>query len=237
MSASPRDPSASLRGDGGERTRDRQGGGGPSGAEGRDRAVARDVWAVITSFCPVRRLWTFVLLAASSALGGCGSLPVARFAETPPRFEPERYFAGPTHSWGVFEDGSANPRKRFTTDAVGRWEKGGLSLAQTFTFDDGSQQHRLWSIRRVDAHRYTATASDVVGTATGEAYGNAFRWEYTVALRPGNPLSHVRLKQWMYLQPDGRTVMNRGTIRKLGLPLAQVSETFERPAPVGRGRR
>jgi len=82
--------------------------------------------------------------------------------------------------------------------------------------------------RRLDAHRYSATANDVVGTGTGEAHGNAFRWEYTVALQPGNPLSHVRLKQWMYLQDDGRIVLNRGTIRKFGLQVAQVSEVLRR---------
>jgi hypothetical protein len=59
----------------------------------------------------------------------------------------------------------------------------------------------------VDEHRYEATASDVVGTATGEAWGNAFRWEYTLALEPGNPLKNVHMKQWMYGQGDGGPMM------------------------------
>jgi hypothetical protein len=103
-----------------------------------------------------------------------------------------------------------------------------LSLQQTFTYDDGSTQRRTWRIRRLDEHRNTGTGSDVVGTAKGEVYGNAFRWEYTVALRPGNPFSHVRLEQWMYLQADRRTVLNRGTVSKFGLQVAQVTEVFRR---------
>lgn len=151
-----------------------------------------------------------------------------RFEEGKPIFEPERYFSGRTQSWGVFEDGKANPRKRFKSEAIGAWRNGELALAQKFTFDDGTTQRRNWRLRRLDKHRYVATANDVVGTGTGEAHGNAFRWEYTVALQPGNPLSHVHLTQWMYLQPDGRTVMNRGTIRKLGVQVGQLSETFQR---------
>lgn len=101
-------------------------------------------------------------------------------------------------------------------------------LDQEFIYEDGQRQERHWRIRRVDEHRYEATANDVVGKATGEAYGNAFRWEYTVALKPGNPLFNVRLKQWMYLQADGRTVLNRGTVSKAGVEVAQVSEVFWR---------
>ena len=78
-----------------------------------------------------------------------------------------------------------NPLKRFTTASVGRWEGEALALDQEFTYEGGQRQQRHWRIRRVDAHRFEATANDVVGIATGEAYGNAFRWEYTVALKPG----------------------------------------------------
>ena len=102
-----------------------------------------------------------------------------------------------------------------------------LRLDQDFAYDDGHHQQRHWRIRRVDAHRFEATANDVVGTGTGEAYGDAFRWEYTVALKPGNPLFNVRLKQWMYLQPGGRTLLNRGTVRVLGVEAAQISEEFQ----------
>ena len=138
------------------------------------------------------------------------------------------YFAGKTHSWGVFETRSGDPSKSFTTDCTGRREGDTLVLDQTFTYEDGRTQQRHWRIRRVDAHRYEATANDVVGTGTGEAYGDAFHWEYTVALSPGNPLENVRLKQWMYLQPDGRTVLNRGSVNAFGIEVAQIAESFQR---------
>lgn len=168
--------------------------------------------------------WVCLLLTA--LVTGCGSLSPQRFADITPRFDPMAFFTGKTHSWGVFENRAGQPTRRFRTACIGHLENGVLLLDQTFTYDDGHQQQRHWRIRHVDAHRYEATANDVVGTGTGEAYGNAFRWEYTVALQPGNPLLNVHLQQWMYLQPDGRTMLNRGTVRALGVEVAQITEQF-----------
>lgn len=162
--------------------------------------------------------------------GGCATpLKVSRFAGSGPEFDPVAFFTGRVRSWGVFENGAGEPTRRFETVCDGRRTGSGeLLLDQTFTYDDGSVQHRHWRIRRLDAHRFEATANDVVGTGTGEAFGNAFRWEYTVALKAGNPLMNVRLKQWMYLQRGGETMINHATVHALGIEVAQVSEFFRR---------
>lgn len=171
---------------------------------------------------------TAVFLSTVLGLVGCASLPVSRFADTAPPLDPVAFFTGRTHSWGVFENRAGEPTRRFQTDCQGHLEDGELLLDQIFTYDDGHRQLRHWRIRRVDAHRFTATANDVVGTATGKADGNAFRWEYTVALKPGNPLENVHLRQWMYLQEGGKTLLNRGTVRAFGLEVAQVTEQFRK---------
>ena len=175
------------------------------------------------------RLKFFAALVLALASAGCNSLTPSQFASSTPHFDPAEYFTGRTSSRGVFENRAGEPSRRFTTLCDGHREAdGALVLDQTFNYEDGSVQHRHWRIRRVDAHRYEATANDVAGLATGEAYGNAFHWEYTVALKPGNPLFNVRLRQWMYLQDGGQTMMNRASVNKLGIEVAQVSEFFRR---------
>ena len=161
-------------------------------------------------------------------LAGCSSLAPTKFDGSKPTFDPIVFFTGKTCSWGVFENRSGDPSRRFTTSCVGHLEGGTLVLDQEFVYDDGQHQQRCWRIRRTDAHHLEATANDVVGQGTGEFYGNAFRWEYTVALKPGNPLYNVHLKQWMYLQPDGRTMLNRAVVTKFGVEVAQVTEQFRR---------
>ncbi len=177
------------------------------------------------------RLLTFALAALAAAgllAAGCRSLQPASFAAATPRFEPEKFFLGPSRSWGVIEDRFGHPKGRFRTEMLGRQEGAELVVTQDFTFDDGHRQQRTFRLRRIDEHRYQATANDIVGIATGQAFGNTFHWEYTLALHPGNPFTNVRFKLWMYLQADGETMINRVRITKLGVIVAETTEYFHR---------
>ena len=176
----------------------------------------------------VRPHFSAVLIACCLLATGCRTMQPESFAGAEPRFEPEKFFEGPTRSWGVIESRSGRPKSRFRTEMMGRREGSDLVVTQDFTFEDGHQQQRVWRVRRIDDHRYDATANDVVGVSHGLAYGNTFHWEYTVALRPGNPLADVRFKLWMYLQADGETMINKVTISKLGVIVARTTEHFHR---------
>ncbi len=107
-------------------------------------------------------------------------------------------------------------------------DRGDLVITQDFHFEDGRTQQRVWHIRRTGDHRYEATANDVAGVGVGNAYGNTFHWEYTLALRPGNKFANVHMEHWMYLQADGETMINRVFIRKLGVIVAETTEHFHR---------
>ncbi len=163
-------------------------------------------------------------------------MKVSDFAAGRPLLDPAQYFTGQTSSSGVMETRAGSPMKRVTTQTHGHWEGETLVLEQDLEID-GQAEHRSWRIRWLDAHHFEATANDMVGTARGQAWGNVFHWEFTLALSPGNPLANVRMSQWMYLQRDGRTLLNHSTIRKLGIVLAQVSEEFRRESalPAGQG--
>ncbi len=180
------------------------------------------------SVATMRFLHRLVLLGFALVSAGCASMEVADFAAQRPLLDPSTFFTGRTSSAGVMENRAGAPTRRVATRTDGRWEGETLRLEQELIFSDGTKQHRSWHIRRVDAHHFTATANDMVGTAAGEAYGNVFHWSFTLALAPGNPLSHVQMSQWMYLQPDGRSLINHTTIRKLGIVVAQVTEEFRR---------
>ena len=81
---------------------------------------------------------------------------------------------------------------------------------------------------RVSDHEYTGTASDVIGTAKGEAYGNALRWRYVLNLEvDGRETYEVDFDDWMYLIDD-RTMLNRSYMSKFGVELGQVTLSFTR---------
>jgi hypothetical protein len=163
-------------------------------------------------------------------LGGCSNtMKPTDFAGTKPEMKPLAFFDGHTVSWGMVETAGGAPDTPFTSDMVGTTDPDGtLHLTQHFSFADGRKPERVWTFRRTGDHTYEGTANDVDGPAEGEAYGNLFHWTYTLELSPGNALKKVSMEQWMYLQPNG-TMVNRVTIRKLGLVVAMVTEYFTKP--------
>jgi hypothetical protein len=169
----------------------------------------------------------FSLLKLSVLLAALLIISALDTAAAEMQFRPEKFFAGRTRSSGVFANTVGKPRQRFTTESRGRRRGDTLWLDQIFRYDDGRTQRRRWQIRRIDAVHYVGRANDVVGEARGKVDGATFQFDYTVALKPGNPLFHVRLDQTMTLQRDG-TVENRATIRKLGVVLSRVTERFRR---------
>ena len=166
-----------------------------------------------------------ILLAV--LLAGCSEpLPVSNPALAGPTFDPVRFFTGHVRSWGVLEDRGGQPTSVVTTDCVGEPEGAdALRMKQVLNVGAEPPVTRTWTMRRTAPGRFEATANDMVGTATGEAAGRAFHWQWTLALSPGNALKNVTMDQWWYLQDDG-SMLNRTTIRKLGIIAAEVSEHF-----------
>lgn len=170
-----------------------------------------------------------VAVAALLGLASCSApLKVAAFGGAGPSLDPVRFFTGHVRSWGVLEDRSGQPTDIVTTDCRGDAEGAdGLHMVQTLLVGSDQPSVRDWHMRRVAPGQFEATANDVVGTAHGEASGRAFHWRWTLATSPGNSLKNVDLDQWWYLMDDG-SMLNRTTIRKLGIILAEVSEHFVR---------
>ena len=174
-----------------------------------------------------------LFLAVSLLAIGCSTLAPADFRNETPRFEPDRFFEGPVHSWGVVESRSGQPKRRVRGTLRGERAGEELVVTQDLEFDDGQKQHSVWRIRRLDAHRYETVLNDAAGPSIGYASGNAFHWKYTLQAAPGGWFGRVQMEHWMYLMSDGETMINRVTITKLGIRLGQVTETFRRGQPNG----
>ena len=148
------------------------------------------------------------------------ALPPSSFAGGTPEMRPEIFFAGATNSTGVLENCAGAPTRRFHVEGSGRvLPDGDLRLVQRIMFDGQAPEQRTWVLHRVDPHHYTATLTDASGPVTAEAYGNLFHLRY--------PMRHPfggEMEQWLYLQPDGRTVMNEATVTVVGVVAAHLSE-------------
>jgi hypothetical protein len=177
---------------------------------------------------PAKSMRALIAGTLGLCVAGCASKPIGAFKDGRPLLEPEKYFAGEAHSWGIVETPSGRPRQVLHTTTNGSWNGHELRFEQDITFEGGSAWHRSWVVRRLDEHHYSATGTGIVGTAYGEAYGNVFHLDFTLDATPGNPLGRVRMSQWMYLQADGKTLVNRDTLTKFGLIIAEISESFRK---------
>ncbi len=169
------------------------------------------------------------MLVLAAGLCACTQpMPIASFAGPGPQLEPVRFFTGHVRSWGVFEGRSGAPTGTLSTDCQGTLEPGGsLHMVQRLTYGDGKTMTRDWHMRRIAPGRFEATANDMVGTGHGESAGRAFHLRWVLASQPGDPLANVRMNQWMYLMDNG-AIVNRTTISRLGVIVAEATEKFER---------
>ena len=133
---------------------------------------------------------------------------------------PEAFFAGVTRSTGVIEAASGAPSERLQVQGRGQLlADGRFELVQTVARGGGAETTRVWVMTISSPHSYTATLTDASGPVRGEAYGDLFHIRYSIK---GVPLGSM--EQWLYLQPDGRTVVNEGVVRVAGVVVRRISE-------------
>jgi hypothetical protein len=156
-------------------------------------------------------------------LSGC--LSGFRVGETPaqtPQFRPEQFFAGVTYGEGILATRGKADRPFRVTGAGHSKSDGTFVLDQTITYADGAVEQRSFRIWRVDECEYAGSLTGASGAVWARAEGNSFHVRYTISTPA------VTMEQWIYLQPDGRTGLNRATVRVLGIPVAHLSETIRR---------
>jgi hypothetical protein len=172
-----------------------------------------------------RRLLLAATPAAALALAGCAGPTVSDYAAEKPVLDLRRYFNGTLDAWGVFTDRSGKVVRRFTVVMDCRWQGDEGVLDEDFTYSDGTKQRRIWRLKRLDGGRYTGRADDVVGEATGQERGNAFNWQYTLALPVDGRIVNVQFDDWMYLMDD-KVMLNKAVMSKFGIQLGEVTLSF-----------
>lgn len=173
-------------------------------------------------------LKTLVLLTVT-ALSGCAGVNVSNYRNEQPELRLEEYFNGTIDAWGMFQKRDGTVVRRFKVLIEASWEGNRGVLDELFTYSDGTQQRRVWTITRSADGSYLGRADDVVGEASGAVAGNALHWLYTLELPVGNKSYRVKFDDWMYLQEDG-VMLNRSVMKKFGVRLGEVTLFFKKRA-------
>jgi hypothetical protein len=171
---------------------------------------------------------------SAMALSACAGPQISDYAAQTPVLDLRTYFSGTVDAWGLFTDRSGRVVKRFKVVMDCKWQGDEGVLDEAFTYSDGTQQRRIWRLKALPNGRYEGRADDVVGMASGQTQGNAFQWQYTLALPVDGSVWHVQFDDWMYLMDD-RVMLNKAVMSKLGVTLGEVTLSSNRREPVVAG--
>jgi hypothetical protein len=169
---------------------------------------------------------TLAVVATAGWLGGCASDPKpSDYMAEKPQLDLRDYFNGELVAHGLFTDRSGKVVRRFTVLMKCSWQGDQGVLDEDFTYSDGKKERRIWRLTRLADGRYTGTADDVKGQASGQVAGNAFQWKYTLNLPVDGTVYEVQFDDWMYLM-DERVMLNKAVMSKFGFRLGEVTLAF-----------
>lgn len=177
----------------------------------------------------MKKINCLISLIFSTIFISCSSLNLNELSDSPPKFILEEYFNGKINAWGVVLDRSGMPIKQFTVALTGtNIEDNKLSLFEEFNYSDGKKETRTWTIKKVADNNYEGTAPDVVGKAIGESKGSALNWHYALKIPVDDEIYEVNFDDWMFLQSDTKTLINKAVMSKFGIYLGEVLIFFRK---------
>ena len=168
-----------------------------------------------------------LLLVGCLLLGSCGNVEVDHYAGEKPALDLVTFFSVPVQAWGMFQNRSGEVVKRFDVRIDSRREGDRLILDEHFVYSDGTRQRRIWTLTPDGPGRWRGRAGDVIGEARGEVAGNALHWRYRLDLPVDGRHWEMDIDDWMYLM-DEDTLINRSSMRKLGVEVGQITLFFRR---------
>jgi len=161
-------------------------------------------------------------------LGGCAGGPkIEDYADRKPAIDIRHYLNGNVEAWGVLLDRSGVVTEQFHVVMKGTWKGNDGTLEEKFTFSSGKKDERVWTVHFTDDHHFTASAHDVIGTATGKQYGNAVNMNYILRVPVDGTTYDLSMDDWMYLMTDD-TLINRTEMRKFGFKVGELVLTFKK---------
>ena len=177
------------------------------------------------------KLFKYLLLVLITPFVFSCSSSLDDYENTTPEFSLPTYFDGEVTAWGIVQDYSNKLTRRFCVDIIGTWQGNQGQLHETFYYNDGEQQIRIWDLQLADDGSVTGGAADVIGQASGGSQGTAFNWHYTLRVPVGDTEYDLFVDDWMFMMDDNR-MMNRSYMKKLGVTVAEISIFFDKTGPV-----
>ena len=144
-----------------------------------------------------------------------------KYASLGPKFEIKKHLGGKLLSEGVLFGPNGSIAERFVATMEGKWDGSSGVLSENFTYSSGTKQAREWQLTLLEDGKFTATAADVIGVATGEVSGATLRLKYKIQLTEAAGGYVLDVVDWIYLTENG-VMINKSEMRKFGVKVAEL---------------
>ena len=144
------------------------------------------------------------------------------------------FYTGKLAATGITRSALGVLKRRFTADVHGqRTTDGRLILNEDFTYDDGRQFSRQWTLNALDLDekKFLGSGADIHGDIHGEAKGCAALLIYTLKVpQKGGSFKKIDITHWQYQVTDTKTI-HKLTLKKWFIPIIKSTVVFERLEP------
>lgn len=147
------------------------------------------------------------------------------YAGTDPELDIRDHLKGALLCEGVIYGPTGRVASRFMAEMNASWDGNTGFMTEDFRYDNGSTQHREWTLQVDDAGRITATAPDIIGEGRGRQSGAGVQLAYAIRLPEASGGHVLNAIDWMYLVENG-TIINRSQFRKFGIRVAELVATI-----------
>jgi len=168
---------------------------------------------------------TLILFLSLAGSLGCASMRPIDFSNNTPKFSIQDYFSTPRLGQGMFFDRFGTARTSFTAKLSGRNANGVLFLDELLTYSNGNTLKRTYVIKSIGENKFSLECPDLASPGTIEQSGNALQWKYSLKQDINGSIWTLKFNDWMFLQPDGETVLNRAIASKFGIDVGEVLMT------------
>ncbi|WP_309500141.1 DUF3833 family protein [Sulfurovum sp.] len=119
----------------------------------------------------------------------------------------------------------------FAGKLVGSWDKNCVgTLDETFVYDDGETQTRVWTLKPTGDKTFTGTAGDIAGEAQMIAKSNTVMIDYTMSVPYKDGTIDIDVRDWLHLQEDG-VILNHSKMKKFGFAVGELVITIVKDFP------
>ena len=137
------------------------------------------------------------------------------------------FFNGEAEANGMIIDRFGRVRQKVHVIMNGYWANDKFKMDEVFTYEDGREELRSWSVEFTDENTFLASSDELKSPAIGFSNREIVKMEYTFPVPIASRMFRLKFDDRMYLL-DENTLFEQAKMSKFGIHLAEIVLVFRK---------